>query len=526
MKKGVKKNHFIVIGILIAVVILGVAGGAYVAYRNSFSPKQNLWLPYLKKVYPLISTDKSPAEYQKLYNSLGFYYQCCGTNYTYCYWWRPTGQWYPAKWNPSTKTTVYGRENVKVLSPQGAAALTCRYPPTSWMTPPTNAYNPPSPFGTGINKGEPTWGPLECCNNVYRLPTVPTGYLYDWQSFQYFNVPVVYVDENATLTGPAGYRFSENDTVGDPQGRLKSIESWQSYCPGRTFVGTFAGGDITPTNPVCGTTPLGLFAGPAPFYAANHAIVRAMYYPFGPQFRYKTKQWGLFDPKQGKVSFDPSTFPTCEISQTMAKKCSVDKTVGEPWVNGFKEGENREIGHVQLIPGMPASTGYWFNYFGGGGTGIFHKYGRSPRISKQQVDDLRSANKDLDYNGFEGTCPRNKMHCLFTLLHELSILENIKDRYPQFDPTELRVNNNYQGTILGGIYKDDMITRIKSGSDFLKWQFGTDDPFVITMWYANGFVGRGIDEKPNPEFWQCVDYQGNPLNDSMITLQKINNGFF
>ena len=37
MKKGVKKNHFIVIGILIAVVILGVAGGAYVAYRNSFS---------------------------------------------------------------------------------------------------------------------------------------------------------------------------------------------------------------------------------------------------------------------------------------------------------------------------------------------------------------------------------------------------------------------------------------------------------------------------------------------------------
>ena len=45
------------------------------------------------------------------------------------------------------------------------------------------------------------------------------------------------------------------------------------------------------------------------------------------------------------------------------------------------------------------------------------------------------------------------------------------------------------------------------------------------MWYANGFVGRGIDELPNPEFWQCVDNQGNPFNDSMITLQRIDNGF-
>jgi hypothetical protein len=362
---------------------------------------------------------------------------------------------------------------------------------------------------------------MKCCRHPeYQLPAVPEGHLYDWYSFQYFNVPTI------TVT-PDGYNFAGSAPL---SGNLRDVASFVSQSPGTSFQGVtchvIPGVEecehpasaaaqqearhavVTAADPMATASglPVGLWAGPGPFYAGGRAIMRAMYYPNGPQYEPERGRWVL----NGEA--DTAKWLTSYMTRRrMEATTGFDFNTGRQWCNGFREGDQVEIGHVQQIPGMPASTGYWYNYFGGGGTGVFHRYGRTPKVSQAEVDAMRAclpSSHAPSVIDIANISPRNKAHVLFNLLWEVKHTQELPQRS-------------------GGAPANATTppTSTQNGAALLTAFYGTDDPWIITMWYANGYAGTTPDGGVAPDDWTrydeyfqpqgkaCPDFNGfsNPL---------------
>lgn len=415
--------------------------------------KRTDYKSYLLMVYPLMDRNRSYNEYKELYHSLGWYYQCCNTSHTNIVpnldgTWRLSGAKHIAK------------------GPHGEHADLLRYIP--------NVDN----FGPFTINNQPTWDVMPCCSGDYKLPITPNGNLYDWYSLQYFNVPII-------TNSAKGWIFAGSNK--SPV-QIRKVSTIASQSPNTTFSGFTLNdngkqAEITPQDPLGlnNKIPLGLWAGPGPFYAGGRAIMRAMYYPHGPQYNPDAKAWSMSNLLNGEEWL--SQYLTKEL---MHKTTNKDFNMKKYWVDGFSEGDYMEMGHVQQIPGMVQSTGYWFNYFGGGGTGVFHKIGRTPKVTLSAVQAMKEslpANKiNID---IVGCSPRNKAHALFTLLWEV-----------KNTPVLSQPSGSY---ILG-------TQTYTNGSELLHALYGTDDPWFITMWYANGYA-----PKDSTQSWIAFDANFKPL---------------
>ena len=419
------------------------------------------YVPYLRSVYPALDLSRQPEEYARLYNSLGWYYQCCNANHSYVHC-DAAKKWYVSA--------------PPVRGPAGEAADILRYPAAS-------------------NPRDVQWNAMKCCRySEYRLPAVPTGHLYDWYSFQYFNVPTI------TVTAD-GYHFAGKTPI---EGNLRDVSTFASQSPGTSFQGLkYEASELCPVardaprtavvtadDPMATAhgVPVGLWAGPGPFYAGGRAIMRAMYYPNGPQYDPDTKRWTL------NGEDDASVWLTSYLTKgRMERTTEVDFNTGRQWCNGFDEGDHVEIGHVQQIPGMPASTGYWYNYFGGGGTGVFHRYGRTPKVSEPEVKAMRNClprtTPSPPVIDIEHVSPRNKAHVLFTLLWEVRKTDKLAH------PAGASAAN---------------VEPTTNGRELLEKLYGTSDPWQITMWYANGYVGVDTEGQIVDNDWTRYDASSRP----------------
>jgi len=397
---------------------------------------------YLTSVYPAMDMNKDPKDYQNLFHSLGWYYQCCNSSDSFVH---PKDSW-----DQLSGSIIKG--------PNGESPNRLRYPAGGTPTAPV------------------TWSAMKCCNyKDYKLPTIPHGHLYDWYSFQYFNAPII------TCTN-LGYNFAGSKSL---QGNHRDISTYVSQAPGTAWSGLIATnsqGDsakvlISDPMGLTKNIPLGVWAGPGPFYAGERAIMRAMYYPFGPMYVPSEKRW-LFSGER-----DYSKWLNLYLTRSdLESKLQKDQNMDKHWCNGFDENDFVEIGHVQQIPGMASSTGYWFNYFGGGGTGVFHKHGKTPKVSQKEVDAMKASlpsHESSDIIDIVGTSPRNKTHALFNILWEIKNTPNLPQ--PSGGRKGVKTHTN--------------------GSNLLKAFYGTDDPWIITMWYANGYAEKDDSGVPTGENW-------------------------
>jgi hypothetical protein len=427
---------------------------------------QNKQKEYLMKVYPMMDPNRFPDEYKKLYNSLGWYYQCCNEN--------KTNIIYSDKnWQ------IYGNE---IVGPFLEKPNVLRYIPDI-------RGNSDFHFGLFNNKIKSTWEKMRCCKSPYKLPTTPYGNFYDWSSLQYFNVPII-------TNNSSGWKFAGTDKNPKFQRNIDTLVSQSPYTTfqGIIFENNGQKSNISPNDPngVKDGIPPGLWAGPGPFYAGERAIMRAMYYPNGPQFDYYNQIW-----KMDNISNSDNW-----LNQylTRGKIQMTDFSNKKAWLAGFKKGDYMEIGHVQQIPGLVQSTGYWFNYFGGGGTGVFYQVGETPKVTQDAVDEmvkyLPNAKDLVDCS------PRNKAHALFTLLWEVKNTE--------------KLNRN------SGSYNFKNSETYTNGSDLLKAFYGTDDPWYITMWHANGRAPVIGSEKSWSDFNSKFEPTGVPLPDWAIDYDNKN----
>ena len=413
--------------------------------------------PYLFSVYPAMDKNKTQKEYQDLFHSLGWYYQCCGRNYN--------------SYNNPIASEIKG--------PNDEIANILRYP--------TRSLNPAYPSGNAL------WDPLNCCqDNDYKLPAIPQGYLYDWYSLQYFNVPIIISNEN-------GYNFANQDPV---NGNHRDITTYNSQSASTGFNGDIiynnkaAFAEILISDPMGlqSNIPVGLWAGPGPFYAGSRCIQKAIYYPFGPQYIPSQKRWTY----SGENDYTKWLNMYLTKSQLEAKT-NKDYNMNKPWCNGFNEGDFIEVGHVEQIPGLPQSTGYWYNYFGGGGTGVFHKMGKTPKVTQEEVTAMQNSLPTYETLKIDiaGVSPRNKAHALFNLLWEIRNTKNLEQL-----SGGLKLNLNETFTTI-------------NGSTLLKNFYGTDDPWIITMWYANGYAYFDGDEVKWTQYQELYGggfaIQGTPI---------------
>jgi len=415
---------------------------------------------YLKHVYPAMDMTRSSNEYKDLYNSLGWYYQCCSSNQSYV---TPTGS---GTWNVSGPVAT---------GPQGEKADILRYIPNVS----SNDWNWDLPGKSVL------WKSMRCCTSTYKLPSIPLGNLYDWYSLQYFNVPVISNTKD-------GWNFA--GSASNLRDSKRQVNTVASQSPNTSFSGLrltnykYNGYEITPSDPLGlkNNIPLGLWAGPGPFYAGERAIMRAMYYPNGPQYSPEQSAWKMSQDLNGSNWLGQYL----QRSNLQGKDRNNNNKL---WVDGFDKGDYMEIGHVQQIPGMVQSTGYWFNYFGGGGTGVFHKVGKTPKVTQDSVDAMKKSipTKGGPIIDLANHSPRNKAHALFTLLWE------VKNTKTLLQPSGAVAHST---------------KTYSSGSELLKGLYGTDDPWFITMWHANGYAPT--DNKTGwSSFTESYEPLGKPIPD-------------
>jgi len=445
----VSLKYLLIGGAIISLILISV-GVFLMVHRANLDAEGEKYKAYLSSVYPAMNKNLPGHEYTELYHSLGWYYQCCSKN------------------NTELRLTKEGVGDItgnKVVGPNRQTPNKLRYPTIA-------KYGSPIPV---------TYDQMRCCEDQdYQLPAVPLGNLYDWYSMQYFNVPVITVREN-------GYNFAGEDVI---DGNLRDISTFVSQSPLTSFMGIITSVQkksavVTPQDPTATSDnlPVGLWAGPGPFYAGERSIIRAGFYPFGPQFLPGENRWTL----NGERDYTKwlNLYITRKDAETKLVK---DRNTGRHWCNGFEEGDYAEIGHVQQTPGLPSSTGYWYNYFSGGGTGVFHKYGKTPKVSKEEVAAMvasfpKSVTNAVDIVDIVGVSPRNKTHTLFNLLWETRATTKL----PQ--PSGASFTKYGKRDFKNGTYTN--------GSELLKALYGTDDPWIITMWYCNGYIDPNVTSGTN-----------------------------
>lgn len=429
---GIKSNSNRKIIMIVFGTILLVSSLIFLVIPCS---NESIYKDYLTKVYPAMDQNKSAKDYENLYHSLAWYYQCCNVNVTLIEY--RQGKWY--------------NNGKKAIGSTGEEAQLLRYVPSM-------ANQNKFTMGSFDDKNLPTWDQLPCCVDKYKLPVIPRGNLYDWWSFQYFNVPTITVNKDGKWKFGNTTNYSDNRT----------IETFASQSPYTTFQGYAVyddknqdPADITPKDPLGDTTdniPVGLWAGPGPFYGGARAIMKSIYYPHCPHFNYEVMKWSLYD------TYDTKKWLTSYL--TPDKLPMQDSNMHKQWIHGFNEGDYMELTHVEQTPGMVQSTGYWLNYLGSGGTGIFYKVGKTPKVSKDAVEEMKKYVPEASV--LEGCSPRNKAHALFTLLWE--------------------VRNTKKLPKPAGAYSFSQT--YDNGSELLKAFYGTDDPWYITMWYTNGWAPK------------------------------------
>ena len=437
---------------------------------------------YLMGIYPAMKKNAKKEDYDRLFDSLGQYLQCCQTNNTYL--------------DGSGKLV-----GDAITGPSGEAPNKMRYIGGIERFPPDTNQTGAVPFYP------PVWKGLPCCQGDYKIPRMPKGRFLDWYALQYFNVPVCDVNDK-------GWDFADRSEPADRRG-FRSVSTLGSTSPGTNLFGTTGKTSkgkqafITPADPTAVNqgVPFGQVAGPGAVYAGSSYLCRAPFSPNGPQFDPDTHQWTMSGMKNNGNNW-LHQYVTLD-----AMKHATDFSNNKPWFNGFKEGEHFEIGHTQRVPGFPNSTGYWANYFGGGGTGQFLRVGKTPVVGADQVADMKNAfPSTVDSSIFKdlvGAAPRNKMHMLFTLLWQVRSAKTLSAKLPQ---------------------------GVTSGSDLLKFYYNTDDPWLITFWHANcaapGKAGSGFtanyntgtwNTKPQSQEWQ--DFKNGTRSFSDFALPSYPYGY-
>ncbi len=442
-KGGLK---YTAIALLVVVLLSLIIVAIVVILKGKGSPKA-----YLSRIYPAMSKDRRREDYDTLFNSLGQYLQCCQTNNTYL----------------DKHGNLVGD---KISGPYGESPNKMRYIGG------IDRFGPDSAPQTGNPFYPPIWKGFPCCTGDYKIPRMPKGKFLDWYSLQYFNTPVIDVDDK-------GWDFEGRSKPSNRRGS-RAVSTLGSTSPGTNLFGTVGKNskgeqsDVTPADPmgVSKGIPYGQVAGPGAVYAGSSFFCKAGYSPNGPQFDIDANEWTMSGSKNSGTNWLHQYVTLDQM------KHSIDFSNNKPWFNGFKEGEHFEIGHTQRVPGFPNSTGYWANYFGGGGTGQFLRVGKTPVVGADQVSDLKTAFPcSIDaslFKDLEGACPRNKMHMLFTLLWQVRNTKTLSSKAPN---------------------------GITSGSDLLKHFYNTDDPWLITFWYANcaapGKAGSGFTAAYNTGVW-------------------------
>lgn len=260
----------------------------------------------------------------------------------------------------------------------------------------------------------------ECCQK-YPLPYIPQGLFYDVISFK------------------RGQSIVESDSIA-MDGAPRDVKDCISNTPQIPWAQTCGEGPPQPNgSPLFGTDQdLSFFipwcSGPGPFWILGYSLIRAIYYPHGPQ-----------NTKLANGTYNPLGW-TCKPKQIESDY--VFKQNSGNWWEGIKENNYIEVTHSDTAPGMGQSQGYWMNGFPCGGTGLFYK------ISKTKI-------------------AKNKLDMLFNLLIELKNASSLDlpDLTKTYDwvPTSHKVN--YSGM---------------SGSDLLKHFYNTDDPYIICWKYIAG----------------------------------------
>lgn len=441
-----KYKLLLITSLIVISLIISLSIGLHYYYTSKPSPiHRSGILKYLTQVYPAGKSSLEKLSDQKLlnfYNSLGMYYHCCYTS--------------PCWINYSGKQDII----VQVpISPSGKTA-----DPKNW---PLQA-----------------WTPIGCCQD-YSLPKLPSGYLYDWASYQYFKVPIIQTDSQDMW-------FPGENIKIDIQKARGNISTFGSQS---LLSSPFNG--IPPRGTVTRATK----TGPSPFFAGFRSIVRASYYPFGPMFNAKTQQWTLNN-KENKATNWFNTISDQELDSKLSSK--------NKWYYGYSENDYMEICHIEYFPGLAFSTGYWFNHFPGGGTGLFYHVGRTPK--------------------FPGTnhAPRNKVALLYTLVSEIA-------SYTQTSNRVLPCYSKY-GLEAGCYMIGD--TRFKYGDELLNYMYNTTDPYEIVFRYCGSIdyfkqkleLAIGIDDKPfvfvkeiwmNPKKPSQKILYGNVAWDFVSSIQQL-----
>ena len=117
-----------------------------------------------------MSKDRKREDYDTLFNSLGQYLQCCQTNNTYL----------------DEHGNLVGD---KISGPYGESPNKMRYIGG------IDRFGPDSAPQTGNPFYPPIWKGFPCCTGDYKIPRMPKGKFLDWYSLQYFNTPVIDVDD-------------------------------------------------------------------------------------------------------------------------------------------------------------------------------------------------------------------------------------------------------------------------------------------------------------------------------------------
>ena len=145
---------------------------------------------------------------------------------------------------------------------------------------------------------------------------------------------------------------------------------------------------------------------------------------------------------------------------------TVDENETIPQLAGVESGSYIEVTHSDILPGMVQSQGFWMNGFPRGGTGLFYRVG-STRVANNKLDMLFKLLSDI-----------RGLSAVDLKLPDLSTIQNV----PSFWTVDYSKMN---------------------GSSFLKYWYGTDDPYLICWKYIAG------DTYKSENYSQNVEYMSN-----------------